>query len=403
MINFYSMLRLVGSGLKYLGILLLPLVFPPDDLALIAIMLGMERFISFLFSLEAHGLFNREIIQQTSNHIIINSDHLVFLFLGAVVALCFAVVYSLFQDLLSIFLPIVAVGLSSGLLNELTRKAQASSAIDVFSILSFLKSTIFVLSIGMFLIFERHNYLAFSLIWACISVASIFLSFTVYGHFFECDPSRIRQSFGDFPYIKSRLISLRHFVVLGAIMFGLVLFERTIIFNFYEPELLANYFVIQALVVASLALYDVLLWGPWYPKIVADARAERNFMATLTDLRSSLVKALSLVVSALVAALTTAAVLSSQYQAMITHHTDWLLILSSLLLVVPVDTLLTYYCHGRRLDRYNAWAASIGFLCMAAFLFLNVQLAFVPLGYIGFYVVSMSCKLVFLSNDRILM
>jgi hypothetical protein len=401
-INFNSMLRISAAGSKYFSVVSLPVLFEPYDVAVIAILLGLERFISFVFSLESHGVFNRDIIQRTTDNIIANSHHLAVLLYGGVASICLAIFYAFAEGLVTLLIPIIIVGLSSGFMNELTRKAQAYGEVGAFSILSFMKSTVFVLAVAIIWSYDNVGYINLIIIWACVSIICVCISIYIYRRFFECDILIIQKAASDHKWLLSRVFSLRHFILLGFVTSGISLIERTIILNSYETIVLSSYFIIQSIISASLALFDIFLWGPYYKKIIERTANNSKFGPLLREIIFKLMATFALAVVVLVSILMLLAFSSSQYYEIITAHLNWLLPLSFLLILVPLDTFVIYYCHGRRLDNYNSWCGIFAVFSMSIFLFFHFPPSYLSGGLIIFYLVSLLSKLMLLRRDGLL-
>lgn len=399
MLNFNSMLRLMAAGSKYAGIVMLPFLFEASDVALIAIMLGLERFISFLFSIEAHGVFNREIIQGTSTKVEANSSHISVLVYGMLIALSFTITYLLSTNLVIFLLPIAIIGLSSGFLNDITRKAQAYHNISAFSKLSFLKSAVFFLSLAMLVALEDYNIGLLALVWSLASLLIVGISIYFYGEFFESDISQVRKNTLDIRQQVSNAVSLRYFILLGSTTFGLGLMERTVINTNYGNEVLSSYFMIQSVVIASLVLYDILLWGPLYPKIVEFSKGETKFAHLLKLIKSDLIKSSLMTYLALITIVGILGLTSTYYYEVFFKHICWILSWMLLLIMVPIDTLLIYFCHGKRLDKYNAWAACFSAILMLTFLTLRLDQNYLAIALLLFYSISSVFKLLLLRRD----
>ena len=179
MIDRYSLIRFFAVGAKYLSILAVPIIFVIEDVALFSLLLGAERFISFICSLEVHSYFNRRLIHRNYSIEYVNNQHLPIISIGVMISFVFGIFYSIQMSIVYLFAYLMIISICGAIFNEMIRRAQALGKIDIFSILSALKSICLVIAMLFAFIYNNNNFLffvqtfAFTSLTICLSLIHI--------------------------------------------------------------------------------------------------------------------------------------------------------------------------------------------------------------------------------------
>ena len=88
------------------------------------------------------------------------------------------------------------------------------------------------------------------------------------------------------------------------------------------------------------------------------------------------------------------AVISNNWNMIMSDNFFWIGINVLLIIIIPIDTILTYFVHARQRDIVNAKAGIMGLLAMTAFYLIEFDSLFIPFGiiiFVGLLQFGISC------------
>ena len=397
---FYVALRFFAAGIKFLSILCLPFIFNTSGVAFIAIILGAERFLSFLTSMENHAYFNRRLILKNHSAESVNNAHFPILFYGAFFALiaCYVINYffQISQDVIpSFFFNLYIISVFSAFHNEIGRRAQSMNDIPSFSIILALKNSTFGLALLFTAILESSDPSVFLNLFALVSVLSFLLCAFAFKKISIFSIKKVYFKSLNRKYILASFKITRKFFLQGVCIFAIPLIERIIIGLNYETIILAHHFMLQSLAIYTLVIWDPLHWGPNYANYISRFEVEKSGLLEvyLRFFQKTYVFTL-IVVVVFISLLFITSSISDDWSYILSEYPFWVLINAILIFIIPFDSLTIYFLHAKRLDLINAIFSLAGLTAMILFLFINTNYNFLPFGLVIAYLISLSGKFI---------
>ena len=394
MIDRYSLIRFFAVGAKYLSILAVPIIFSIEDVALFSLLLGAERFISFICSMEVHSYFNRRLIHRNHSIEYINNQHLPIISIGVMISFIFGIFYSIHMSIVNLFAYLMIISICGAILNEMIRRAQALGKIDIFSILSALKSICLVITMLFIYMYKNDNFLFFVQTFAFTSLTICILSIYLFNYLCHFSYQKVFTKTINRRYLKAAFRTLNKFFIQGSVVFGLALLERMLIANNYGFDMLGPHYAIQTLALSSLVLMDIFYWGPRYSEIILKLKDKK--LSLFDSFRTygfviSLFQ-LFLLVSFL-CVIYFLSFISADWELIITNNIIWVIFNLFLIILIPIDTFITYFLHSKRLDLVNTYSGLLGLFMIIIFYNSGVDAFFIPLGIVFYYLLSVFFKI----------
>jgi len=238
-IDRYALLRLFGVASKFIAILCVPIIFEISEVALFSIVLAAERLLSFVCSLEAHSYFNRRLIHRSCSIQFVNNQHLPIFIIGVFVSFFVGSLYALKMDIDNFYIYIMVLAIVGSIQNEMIRRAQAISKIDIFSILNALKSSSLALAIVTIVIIDVNDFIMFLKIFSFLSLAICLVGVIGFNELCAFSTREVSRRLKRVRYLTAGASVLSKFVIQGSSIFGLAILERSLILNTYNDSHLA--------------------------------------------------------------------------------------------------------------------------------------------------------------------
>jgi len=393
-IDWYALLRLFGVASKFISILCIPVVFEVSEIALFSIVLAAERFVSFVCSMEAHSYFNRRLIHRNCSIEYVNNQHIPIFIVGVFLSFFVGVFYVWKMGINNLYVYIMVLGIIGSVQNEMIRRAQAVSKIDVFSILSALKSSSLALAIVAIVVIDINDFIIFLKIFSFFSLVICLVGVIGYSELCVFSIRAVSKRLKSTQYLTAGASVLNKFVIQGGSIFGLAILERSLILNTYKDSDLAAHYSIQSIALAALVLMDIFYWGPNYSKFISAFRMpEMTILKVIASYKKQILFFQSFIVSSFLISAFFLAIISDNWNMIISENFFWIGINVLLIIIIPIDIILTYFVHARQRDIVNAQAGITGLLAMTAFFLVEFDSLYIPFGIVIFYVVSLSIKL----------
>ena len=394
-VDRYALLRLFGVACKFISILCIPVIFGLKETALFSIVLGAERFISFVCSMEAHSYFNRRLIHRNCTIQYVNNQHIPIFIIGIVFSSFVGMLYVWKMDINDLYIYIMVLAILGSIQNEMIRRAQAISKIKSFSILTALKSSSLAVAIATIVIIDVNDFIIFLKVFSFYSLVICALGVIGYRELCVFSIHAVSKRLKSKPYLSAGVSVLSKFFIQGGSIFGLAILERSLILNTYKDSDLAAHYSIQSIALAALVLMDIFYWGPNYSRFISAFRMrEMTILKVIASYGKQIIFFQSVIVFSFLISALGLTFISNNWYLIISDNVFWIGMNVILIIIMPIDTILTYFVHARQRDIVNAKAGIIGLLAMTAFFLLEFNSLYIPFGIIIFYVVSLSIKLV---------
>ena len=158
--------------------------------------------------------------------------------------------------------------------------------------------------------------------------------------------------------------------------------------------MLGPHYAIQTLALSSLVLMDIFYWGPRYSEIILKLKDKK--LSLFDSFRTygfviSLFQ-LFLLVSFL-CVIYFLSIISVDWELIITNNIIWVVFNLFLIILIPIDTFITYFLHSKRLDLVNTYSGLLGLLMIIIFYNSGVDAFFIPLGIVFYYLLSVFFKI----------
>lgn len=393
-IDRYALLRLFGVVSKFISILCIPVIFEVSEIALFSIVLAAERFVSFVCSMEAHSYFNRRLIHRNCSIEYVNNQHIPIFIIGAFLSFFVGLFYVWKMDINNLYVYIMILAILGSVQNEMIRRAQAISRINIFSILNALKSSSLALAIATIVIIDVNDFIIFLKIFSLFSLVICLLGVISYRELCAFSVGAVSKRLKSIQYLTAGVSVLSKFFIQGSSIFGLAILERSLILNTYKDSDLAAHYSIQSIALAALVLMDIFYWGPNYRKFISAFRMpEMTVLKVVASYKKQIIFFQIFIVFSFLSAAFGLAVISNNWDMIISNNLLWVVINVLLIIIIPIDTILTYFVHARQRDIVNANAGIMGLLAMTAFFLVEFDSLYIPFGIVIFYVVSLVIKL----------
>lgn len=373
MIDKFSILRLSAVILKYICILLVPVMFSIGDVAVVSLIFAAERFISFINSMEVHSYFNRKLINRNYNISYINNQHIPILIIGFGLSLIVGIFYTYKMELADFFVYIMIIAVMNSIQNEMMRRAQALGEISTFSVLNAFKSFSLAISMATFYILDFNDLVVFIQIFSivsvlvCVSLIAMFKDLCVFSRY------SVTTRLSSWRYLKTSSIVLNKFFIQGSSVFGLAIIERSLIAYIFNLNALAAHYVIQSVALAALVLMDIFYWGPNYNKLIAHFSSSKVlFSSSLIRFSRPILYFQIFIIFSFVGSLLILGSIFENWGLII--YKNPMMVACNILLIfcIPVDTFLTYFLHSKKRDMVNAISGIAGLLAMAVFFYCQI-------------------------------
>lgn len=393
MINSYSLIRLIAVGTKYLSILSIPIIFSAEDIALFSLLLAAERFISFVCSLEVHSYFNRRLIHRNYSPEFINNQHMPLFLVGIIISFAVGFLYSFQMHIFHLYIYIMIISICGAIQNEMVRRSQAMGNIKMFSILSALKSVCLFISIIFIVLTNNMNFVFFVSTFATVCILMTFFSIFFYKAICMFSPRKIWIKSTDLRYLKASFLTLNKFFIQGGVVFSLALIERTLIANNYSYEYLASHYAIQSIALAVIILMDIFYWGPMYSKLINRLKNKNVHLKDAIKIYGLPIFGFQIFLSiSFVLIVFVLSIISLDWQNIILNNISWIIFNIFLILLIPIDTFMTYFIHSKKIDIKNTLAGIFGLISMIIFYMSDFSALYIPFGLILYYVITILFK-----------
>jgi len=380
-----------------MSIFLLPYVFTPVEIGMVALFLTYEKFFPFLIGAESHQYFNRRIIIRRNKRLrAINSQHLAYaLFFSALLFLLTVISFLILQNFYVILL--FAIVLINAYQNEYVRRQQAVGNIKKYSVLLSLKNSLLLfVIIATFCIrffFPGFDIDSVLFLYLIFNILLTLLAFNI-DNSIRAKWSYVKLLFLNFSWIKEIFKGTFTIFLAAMIEQMLPLLERQIMVDTVGLVDLGMYYQLFIVFTITQVSMDISFWSVSYKPIINIFSTDGSFDSLIRYSKKVL---FAMFFNILIAIIFIAIIgyISNIWSALINDNLILIVIFLLCAILSSLATLLQYFLFSRGKNKQNMIAVTCAVLIATGYYFMASDLIMFSIGFFLFYVLVVSLRVFF--------